>query len=371
MKKLIAFIALLVSYTYVNAQIVSMTNVEIKSLRNDIDTNNSALSTYKKVFHPFLIIAQKALTETPDPVAEIQSQGLLEGNPAKIASTKAVEDSYKVYSLALVYRLYNDKTYLDQATAFLLAWSNTNKASGDPINETKLENMITGYDLVRGQTSTKNKKTIDTWLESIADAEVNSASAKPGRGTAINNWNSHRIKIITLIAYTLHTKKYNEFITTALEKQLAVNLNPDGTTHDFVERDAFHYHTYDLEPLLTTCIAIYRATGKDYFNYQTPNGSSIKKCVDFMVPYMLGDKTHGEFVKSTVSFDLQRAKNNEKGYKAGTLFNPESGLYTLSLAAYFIPGDITTIKRSMSKAPGYFNWQLALNSVKRKYQSIY
>jgi hypothetical protein len=367
MKKLIVFIGLLISYTYANAQIVGMTNVEIRALRHDIDTNSTP---YKKVIHPFLISAQKALTETPDPIAEIQSQGLLEGNPAKIASTKAVEDGYKVYSLALVYRLYNDKTYLNQTTAFLLAWSNTNKASGDPINETKLEDLITGYDLVRDQTSTENKKLIDAWLESVADAEVNSVSAKPGKGTAINNWNSHRIKIITLIAYTLHTKKYDGFIITELEKQLAINLNPDGTTHDFVERDAFHYHTYDLEPLLTTCIAIYRATGKDYFNYHTPNGSSIKKCVDFMIPYMLGDKAHGEFVKSTVPFDLQRAKNNEKGYKAGTLFKPESGLYTLSLAAYFNPDYVSVITQTMSKIPDYFNWQLALNSVKRNSKAL-
>ena len=366
MKKLIVFISLLVSYTYADAQVVSMTNIEIGALRHDIDTNNSAPSTYKKAFHPFLISAQKALTETPDPITEIRSEGLLEGNPVKTATVKAVADAYKIYSLALVYRLYGDKAYLDKTTEFLLAWSNINKATGDPIDETKLEDMITGYDLVRDQSTPQNKKTIDNWLESVADAELNSASSKQGRGTAINNWNSHRIKIITLIAFTLHTKKYDGFITSELEKQLAVNLNPDGTTHDFIERDAFHYHTYDLEPLLTACIAIYRATGKDYFNYQTPNGASIKKCVDFMIPYMLGDKTHGEFVNSTVPFDLKRAKNNEKGYKAGTLFNPESGVYTLSLAAYFNPDYVSVIKQTMTKDPDYFNWQLALNSVKRK-----
>lgn len=85
-----------------------------------------------------------------------------------------------------------------------------------------------------------------------------------------------------------------------------------------------------------------------------------------MIPYMLGDKIHGEFVNSKVPFDLQRAKNNEKGYKASTLFNPESGLYTLSLAAYFNPAYIAVIKHTMAKYPAYFNWQLALNSVKMK-----
>jgi len=85
-----------------------------------------------------------------------------------------------------------------------------------------------------------------------------------------------------------------------------------------------------------------------------------------MIPYMLGDKTHGEFVNSKVPFDLKRAKNNEKGYQAGTLFKPESGLTTLSLAAYFNPDYIPVIKQTMVKDPYYFNWQLALNSVKRK-----
>lgn len=366
MKKTILLISLLGLYLHSNAQVVSMTKSEIKALRNDIDTNNSSTSTYKKLYQQFLATAQKALTEDPNPIVEIQSQGLLEGNPAKTASLKAVDDARKVYALALVYRLHGDKNYLDKATAFLLAWSNTNKASGDPINETKLEDMITGYDLVRSEISSANRKTIDSWMENIADAEVNSASAKPGRGTAINNWNSHRIKIFTLVAYTLHTRKYDDVIRTELEKQLAINLNADGTTHDFVERDAFHYHTYDLEPLLTACIAIYRANGKDYFNYQTPNGASLKKCVDFMVPYMTGEKTHGEFVNSTVPFDKQRAKNHEKGYDAGTLFKPESGLYTLSLAVYFDAAYLATIKQTTKNDPTYFTWQLALNSVKKK-----
>ncbi len=350
----------------VNAQIVSMTKSEIKALRKDIDTNTTSPSTYKKVYQSLFNTAQKAFTQDPNPIEKIQSQGLLEGNPAKTASLKAVEDAGKVYALALVYRLYGDKTYLDKATTFLLAWSNINKATGDPINETKLEDMITGYDLVRSELSAENRKTIDDWMDSIAEAQLNSASAKPGRGTAINNWNSHRIKIITLIAFTLHTKKYDDVIGTELEKQLAINLNADGTTHDFVERDAFHYHTYDLEPLLTACITIYRATSKNYFDYETPKGASIKKCVDFMVPYMTGEKTHGEFVNSTVPFDQQRAKNHEKGYEAGTLFKPESGLYTLSLAAYFNPSYVAVIKQTMKNDVAYFNWQLALNSVKKK-----
>ena len=357
---IIAFIVLGIS---AKAQYVSLSKSELKSLHTAIDTSN----VYKKVFNPFLVNAIKSLTETPNPIESIRSEGLLEGNPAKAASLKALQDADKIYSMALVYRLTGQKIYLEKAIDFLLAWAKINKASGDPIDETKLEGIITGYDLVRDYVTTENKSAIDEWMDCVADAELNSKSSKPGRATAINNWNSHRIKIITLIAYTLHISKYDKFIISELEKQLTVNLNPDGTTYDFIERDAFHYHTYDLEPLLTACIVIYRATGKNYFNYQTEKGASLKKSVDFMIPYITGEKTHVEFVNSTVPFDKARAKNNEKNFKPGTQFNPLSGMYALSLASYFDPTYINVIKQA-ERNGSYFNWQLALNMIKKPAQ---
>jgi hypothetical protein len=365
MKKLLIIILFLTLGVNVHAQFVSLNSKEISSLKIRLDIDESPPYAYKKAYRPILDAAQKALTETPNPIEKITSQGLLEGNPAKTASLKAAQDCYKVYSLAFLYRISDQKRYLDKAADFLIAWAKTNKATGDPIDETKLEDMVTGYDLVRNELSAENKTLIDQWFDSIAYSEVNSISAKPGKGTAINNWNSHRIKMIALIAYTLHTNKYDAYITAELEKQLAVNLNPDGTTHDFIERDAFHYHTYDIEPLLTTCIVLYRATGKNYFDYQTPNGASIKKCSDFMIPYMTGEKTHGEFVKSTVPFDKKRAENHEKGYEAGTLFEPKSGIYLLSLAAYFDPSYVPTIKKA-AQDPQYLNWQLILNEVRKR-----
>jgi len=242
----------------------------------------------------------------------------------------------------------------------LLAWAKAKKANDDPINETKIEDMVTAYDLIRDDIGSADRIVIDNWMHNKADALVDSKSAKAGRGTAVNNWNSHRIKIITMIAYTLHDNSYNPIITRELEKQLNINLNPDGTTLDLVERDAFHYHTYDLEPLLSACIAIYRATGTDYFHWKTANGSSIKNCVDYLVPFMTGEKKHPEFVNSKVPFDLKRAQNNEKGYAAGTLFEPKNGVNTLALAAYFDNGYNKVICQAVQNDT-FLNWRMSIN----------
>lgn len=364
MKKLAGLIGLLILSCAAKAQIVSLNNKEIEALKMRLNIDETKPNTYKTAFKPLLDSAKAALDQQPSPIDEIRSQGLLEGNPQKIATAKAIRDFQKMYALAICYRLLNNKAYLDKATDYLLAWAKANHSTGDPINDTKLEDAITAYDLIRNDINTANRTVIDAWFGATAQAEVDSKSAIGNRGTAINNWNSHRIKIITLIAYTLHTQKYDAIIKEQLEKQLAVNLNADGTTWDFVERDAFHYHTYDLEPLLTTAIAIKRATGKDYFTYATDKGASLKRCVDFMVPYMTGEKQHGEFTNSHVKFDQDRAKNGEKGYAAGTPFNPKSGIYTLTLASYFDKDYLQVINKVAGQQP-YISWSLIIIESKK------
>lgn len=360
MKKIGCCLLLLVFMLTVNAQIVSLNAKEIATMRKAIRHKKQ----YQDAFEPYRQMALRALGEEPNPIAEILSQGLLAGDPRKTAGLKSVEDAGKIYALALAYKVLDDRKLLDKATEYLLAWAKNNKATDDPINETKIEDMVTAYDLVRNDISLADRSVVDAWMHAKANAQLESRYAKGSKGTAINNWNSHRIKMVTLIAYTLHDTSYNSAITRELERQLNVNLNPDGTTDDFIERDAFHYQTYDLEPLISACIAIYRATGKNYFTWKTANGSSIKKCVDYMAPFMTGEKTHAEFVKSTVPFDVKRAQNNEKGYAAGTLFEPKNGVNTLALAAYFDCGYDKIIKQAMRNAD-YLNWRMALNDFTR------
>jgi hypothetical protein len=223
--------------------------------------------------------------------------------------------------------------------------------------------MLTAYDLVRGNVSADAKTQIDAWVKSVYEAELNSPSARPGKTTGFNNWNSHRIKTMTLAAFVLHNTDFMQPVYPILEKQIADDLNADGTSFDFIERDALHYHTYTLEPLLRACMVIYRATGKNYFTYESPKKASIQKSVDFLVPFVTGAKTHPEFVNSRVNFDKARAANHEKGYIAGTLFEPAHGEYTLSLAAYFDAAYQKDIIQDGSARQQRFNWQLALNQV--------
>lgn len=359
MKKIVLLAGLFTVVLHAGAQVVSLNANEIQTLKNNIESK----AELKKSFEFYHQVADKALNETPDPIETIVSQGVLAGNPAKTASLKALQDGDKIYALALYYKLYGKKEYLQKTEDFLLAWAKTNKPNGDPINETKLESMITGYDLVKNEVSPEGKKQIDAWVNSVYEAELNSKSAKPGKTTGFNNWNSHRIKTMTLAVFTLNNPDLMKPVYPILEKQIADDLNADGSSFDFIERDALHYHTYTLEPLLRACMVIERATGKNYFTYESAKGSSIQKSVDFLVPFVTGTKTHGEFVNSKVSFDKARAANHEKGYEPGTLFEPAHGVYTLSLAAYFNEAYSKDVDQAGNTGRQRFNWQLVLNQV--------
>jgi hypothetical protein len=364
MKKIIVLMFVFASLTIkVSAQYVSLSNDEFSKLKTLINSD----PTVKAAFEPFQTLADKALTEEPDPIERIASEGKLAGDPDKIKTAKSVEDANKIYALALVYKIYDNKACLNKAAQYLQAWARVNKSCGDPIDETKLENLITGYDIVRNAIDPAVKKEVDSWLQNIADGELNSKYMAPGRGTAVNNWNSHRIKIIAMIVYTLHNDKYDKIIQNELTKQIAINLYADGSGLDFAERDALHYHVYTLEPLITAAMVIYRATGKNYFNYESEKGSSIKKSTDFLVPFVTGEKTHGEFLNSRVAFDKARAKNNEKDYQAGAKFNPLNGVHVLEQAAYFDGKYLAAVKQAPAPGEGRRTneWELVLNRVRK------
>ena len=244
-----------------------------------------------------------------------------------------------------------------------MAWADNNKPNGDPIDDTNLDPAVDAYDLIKDDLNAADKTRISAWLAATAQTEINKLRARSG--TATNNWHSHRLKEVGEIGFAIGDRKFQQWAIDGLKQQIATNLKPDGESFDFKERDALHYHTYDLEPMLTLAIILKRATGVDYYNYESPAQTSIKRSVDWFLPFVEGTKTHAEFVNSRVAFDKKRAQNGEKGYIAGTLFEPKNGLGVLYLLTYFSPDAINTIQKVNGSTENYPNWQLVLNKVKR------
>ncbi|TCD11495.1 hypothetical protein EZ449_04325 [Pedobacter frigidisoli] len=358
MRKFIIIPLLIIITASSFAQIVSLNAREIKQLKTEISNNVET----KKLYSGFEKAALSYLSEIPNPIDTIRTEGLLKGNPKKVKTQLALADMNKMFSLALQYRLKGDKKYLNKCIDFLLAWAEINRPNGDPIDDTNLDKAVEAYDLIKNEIPVAAKKTIEKWLTETALAEINSKRMKTGRATAINNWNAHRLKEVGEIGYALKNQEFINWTIENLKSHININLNADGTSLDFKERDAMHYHIYDLDPMLKLAIMINRDKGQNFYIYESPKGSSIKKSVDWLMPYIKVEKQHEEYVNTTVKFDRDRAKNNEPGFAPGTLFEPELAIPVLELSIYFDPSQEKLLTDINSKGE---NWQMVMDKIKR------
>lgn len=361
MKQVRFLVAFILLQSVCHAQIVSLKDVEINKLKQLMQTDKTVAAMVTK----FETIANTALTATPNPIDTVVSEGHLATDPKKIITGKALADIPKIYALALMYRLNNNKKYLNKADEFLKAWAAVNQPNGNPINDTKFGDIIEAYDLVKNDLPVADKVEIEKWLSTMAEKEIYSPRFTIGNSAVkTNNWNSHRIKIIGMIAYALKNTSYQQFVNEAMPKQIENNLYANGSGYDFEERDALHYHLYTLEPLLALAIVLQRAENINYYTYVSATGSSIQKSVAFLLPFVTGEKTHAEFVNSKVAFDKRRADNHEAGFTTGALFNPTHATVALSLAAWFQPDIITLVQKIRATENTYPNWQTVLNGVR-------
>jgi hypothetical protein len=120
-----------------------------------------------------------------------------------------------------------------------------------------------------------------------------------------------------------------------------------------------------LEPLISLATVIKRASSKDFYRYLSLSGASIEKSIQFLIPFVSGDKMHPEFVNSTVEFDKKRAENKESGYEIGAPFKQTSGINVLVQASYFEPLYMDVVKKVLNTSATYPTWQVVINSVRR------
>jgi Alginate lyase len=327
------------------AGVVSLTGPEILKFRTLAENSPEGRLWEKSIEKN----AEEALSLNPNPAEQIRTAGQLQGSGAKKRTQDCLQDMPRMWNLALAFTLTDREAYLEKTMTFLKAWTQTCSPLENPIDATNLEPLLESYDLIRSHMNPADRKDADDWVRSLAQTLL--AGDNPSKGTHRNNWEAHRLKIISMAAFLLADKGLEDQTLASLKTFLEGNLNQDGTTLDFQERDSLHYQAYDLEPLIRTAMIYLRAGAPDLYHWKTSRGASIAQCLDFLVPFAEGKKTHAEFVHSTVRFDTQRAHNHESAYEIGADFVPRRALACLALAEFFRP-DLLPLVDTLADKPG-------------------
>lgn len=271
--------------------------------------------------------AEKFLMQKPSPLEEIRYEGLVSNHPDRISSVQHLKDMDYLNSLTWAYILTENLKYAAKAKEILISWSYSYQPTGNDVNENKLLTMFMSYFYLKKEFDLK-----PVWdlIESIANKQIHLAEVNKKSG----NRAAKRIKLVLLSGILLERK---DFISWALEKYDSIHTSSlyyDGTSWDFLRRDALSYHVDGIQSLLEVCV-LARELNYDLFTKENEGGGSLKKSIDFVIPYVLGEKTHREWINTTVELDKKRWSAGDTYYMPGKIWDPIESIDMFLLASIF------------------------------------
>ncbi len=257
----------------------------------------------------------------PNAMARVHIEHSLPGQPNVIKAFDAYNQFKMMRNAALLWSESNDEKYFLFSKSYLLAWLSNYRPSLNPIDETPFDALIDTYTIIKPKLNEKENELITSFFKEWANDYINYIIRKENsiKGLTPDNWQSHRIKIITMLASATNDKDLFSKATEIFQKQILKNIKPSGEVYDFSERDAISYAVFDLLPLSQAAL-VAKNNGYDWFGYVSSSGSSLKKGIDWLVPYMEGLKSHNEFNNTKSEFDKVRRSIGMKDFKG--VFNP-------------------------------------------------
>ncbi len=309
--------------------------------------------------------AKSYLDDQPRPLAVIRYEGLLDTDPKRIDTEKSLRDMDKLAAWLFAYYGTQDEIYAQKAKTYILVWASTYRPTGNPINENKFEPLIHAYQTTKQYFSPKERTMVERWLTRIVEAE------KAFPHIPENNWKTKHIKLVGTIGLILDNQAYVRYAVDQAKRYIDGALYGDGTSRDLLQRDAMGYHVSGLKPIMVLAITLDQLSDKKdglgTFNYQNPAGGSLRKSVDYVVPYAMGEKVHQEWVNTKVELDKQRAAAGIARYQPGTLYAPERSQEMFALASYFDPAYEKVLRHLADNgASEYGSWFSVLVMVARR-----
>jgi len=247
--------------------------------------------------------------------------------------------------LSLAYYFTGDEKYAAKANELLKVWfidadtrmnpnlnyaqavMGVNDGRGIGIIETRaLANLADWMGLLAGSKSftAQNLAAIKDWYKQYLTWMTTSKNGKDEHNAKNNHGTHYDVQEITFALFTGNTDLAKQVLNAA-KKRIDLQIEPDGQQKLELERtNALGYSTMNLDGWVNMAMLGDRA-GVDLWNYTSTDGRSIKKAIDWLMPYALGSQpfkyqqinpyNKDEFYRPLL---LMGIKQNDAGYLKAT-----------------------------------------------------
>lgn len=244
----------------------------------------------------------------PDGLPWVRKDGKV--NPAskndQSDGVRLADFTARVQSLTQAWYFSGEQKYADKAASLLRTWfidpnsrmnPNLNFAQGVPgiaagRNAGVLDGryfstrIVDAILLLHGNPAWKatDDQAMHQWMSDYLDwLRTNKLALKESR-TENNHGNWYATQVAG-IAWYLDQPQVIKKMVTLMKSKLDVQLKPDGTQPAELARTrSFHYSYFDLQAISLMAV-LAQKNGIDLWHYQTPEGGSLIKSLDFMAKY--------------------------------------------------------------------------------------
>jgi len=237
-----------------------------------------------------------------------------ERNPEinKITDHKSLDDlENSVETLALAYYFKGDKAYAAKAIELLRAFfldaatrmnpnlqyaqfiPGVNTGRGIGLIETRgLTRVIDAIGLLAGSKSltAEDERGLKAWFGKFLQWMQESKNGREESAAKNNHGTYYDVQVVSFALFLGKTDLAKQTLETAKQKRIATQIEPDGRQPlELVRTKAWSYSNGNLDGLMQLA-TLGQRVGVDLWNFQTKDGRSIRKALDFLTPVALGEK---------------------------------------------------------------------------------